>query len=55
MLGRLNTRLDSFDDQMPGIEGEIGRIRRHWNILIFDAELEEEMGDDEEEDQPGDE
>ena len=42
MLGRLNTKMDSFDDRMIGTEDEIGRIQRHWNVLVSDAELEEE-------------
>ena len=60
MLGKLNTRLDLFDnrfnvidERMIGIEGELGRIRRHRNILISDAKIkeEEEFGDDEEEEE----
>ena len=61
MLGRINTRLDSFDtrfnvfdDRMARIEGELGRIRRHWNIPISDTEIKEELGDDKEEDLEGD-
>ena len=58
MLGKLNTRLASFDnrfngfyDRMTGIEGELRTIKIHWNILISDVELEEkeELRDDEEE------
>ena len=40
--------MDSFDDRIAGIKGEIGRIRRHWNIPISNADLEEELGEDEE-------
>ena len=40
---------------MASIEGELGRIRIHWNIPISDAKLDKEMRDDEEEDQDGNE
>ena len=43
--------MDSFDDRIVGIKGEIGRIRRHWNIPMSDAELED-LGEDEEENLP---
>ena len=54
MFSKLNTRLDSFnnrfnvfDERMTIIEGELGRIRRHQNISIFDVEIkEEELKDD---------
>ena len=41
---------------MTLIKGEVRRIRRYWNILVSDAELdvEEELGGDEEKDQGGD-
>ena len=50
MLGRLNTKMDSFDERIVGIEGEVSRIKRHWNILVLDAEIEEDLGEYEEED-----
>ena len=46
--------MDSFDDRIVGIEGEIGKIQRHQNIHVFDAELEEELREDEEENLPVD-
>ena len=51
----LSTKMDSFDDRMTGIEGKIRRIRRHQNIPISDAELKEELGEDDDEDLPEDE
>ena len=54
MFGKLNTRLDSFNDRMSGIEGEIGRIRRHWNIPIYEEEEEKDLGNEEAEDLGGD-
>ena len=53
MLGNLSTSISSFENRLSGIEGEVGRIRRHWNIPVSDAELDEDLEDiAEEEDQP---
>ena len=53
MLRRLNIRLDSFNDRFIVIEGELGRIRRCWNIPILDAELEKEKELEDDEDDVG--
>ena len=50
MLRRLNTKMDSFDERIVGIMGEVGRIRRHWNIPISNAKIKEDLGEGEEED-----
>ena len=55
MLGNLSTKFDTFDDRILRIEGEIGRIRRHWNILVLNVELDEDLRDDAEEHFPTDE
>ena len=47
--------MDSFDDRMASIKGEIKRIQRHQNTPLSNAKLEEELGEDEEEDLPRDE
>ena len=47
--------MDSSDDRIIGIEGEIGGIWRHWKTPVFDAKLEKELGEDEKENLPGDE
>ena len=44
-----------LDDRRSFIEGEVGRIRRYWNIPVSDADMEEEeeLGNDEEKDPEG--